>query len=75
MPKYAPPDDRGRKPYVRWSSEFGRSTERILYAANIAEVRRHANALGAYDFVEVRRATPADVETMRVAHGWEANRP
>lgn len=62
MPKYAPPDDNGLKPWVVTISEWGRKSDQIVYAETSAQAKyrmcggmRHATATA-------RRATPADVE-------------
>ena len=71
--KYAPPDNEGRKPYVRKSQEFTRAYETIVYVWD-ADEARHAYRRALHEDISVRRATPADIEAFHVDGNYEPNR-
>lgn len=70
MPKFAPPDASGRKPWVREVYEWGRTSSSVLYAEEKGYARR-AFRESYHATVTVRRATVEDLERLRVTQDWE----
>ena len=64
MSKYAPADDYGRKPYVVTKWHWSREVSKVVYTADAKEARWTAwGRMGVGEhIVNVRRATPADVQ-------------
>lgn len=63
QPKYAPAREDGLKPFVRTAFSFGKTTDGIVWANNATDAK-YAGYRGAYTSYTVRRATPADLETL-----------
>lgn len=66
-PKYAPSREEGTKPYVVTVWDMGRTSDTVVDAATAAEAKLLAvgrPTAGRYA-KSVRRATPADMETIR----------
>jgi hypothetical protein len=64
MPKYAPAREDGLKPYVVAVSSWGRTDERIIYAAKTNEAEYEGKGRMAYTSAKARRATPEDMERL-----------
>ena len=63
MPKYAPANDAGEKPYVVTLSDWGKTRTKVAYATTPADARWRAwGRIGTGQYVTgVRRATPDDI--------------
>jgi hypothetical protein len=68
--KYEPKcETTGNAPYLRTESSWGRSTYRIVYAANLTEAKaQHGYTRMRYTRVTVRRAVPTD--RALATYGW-----
>jgi hypothetical protein len=64
MPKYAPANDEGLKPYMVTRAGWGRSSTRLVYADKVATAKYKAfGRMGTGEYItECRRATPEDIE-------------
>lgn len=63
MPKYAPANERGEKPYVVEQSGWGRKRSKVAYGKTPAEAKYRAfgrQGVGEY-ITGCRRATPEDL--------------
>lgn len=61
MPKYAPANGEGLKPYCVTVTEWGRQTERIVYAHSAGDAQYQAKGRMRYTYARARRATPEDM--------------
>lgn len=63
MPKYAPANENGEKPYVVERSGWGRKRTKVVYAATVADAKYRAfGRLGTGEYITgCRRATPEDM--------------
>jgi hypothetical protein len=61
MSKYAPAREDGLKPWIVTLCEWGRKTDRIIYAETNAAARYQAVGRMRYVTATARRATPADI--------------
>lgn len=68
MPRrFAPVREDGAKPYLVTVTHFGRSHERVIYAANVAEAVYEAKGRQLYTSASARRATIEDVDRWDVS--------
>jgi hypothetical protein len=65
MSKYAPAREDGLKPWVVTRREWGRSSERVVYAETSAAAKYKAIGRQLHVTATVRRATPEDIERLR----------
>lgn len=63
MSKYAPRNEDGLKPWVVTISEWGRKSDRIVYADTGAQAKYQTCGRMRHVTATVRRATPADVKS------------
>jgi hypothetical protein len=61
MPKYAPPNAEGLKPWVVTITSFGRSHDVLIHAETAAAAKFKAIGRAQHTYGTVRRATPEDV--------------
>lgn len=65
-PKYAPKREDGLSAYVRIRNSWGKSTETVVWATNLAEAKK---AFGwtreNFTSIHLRRATPAEASSLR----------
>lgn len=65
-PQYAPAREDGKKPYVVVVASWGNKDKRLVYVNKRSDARFAAIGRQMYASMEsCRRATPADVESMR----------
>lgn len=67
MPKYAPPNADGLKPWLVTVSEWGRKTTRVIYAESNSAAVYEAKGRMRYVHATARRATPADMPNEGIA--------
>lgn len=65
MPKFAPANDQGEKPYVATVYQWGKYNDELTWADDAAQARSKYTRLGTGEYLErLRRATPDDLDTL-----------